>query len=303
MDSAHSEEWFKAYRDFWWNPDFLELMARRLDLGACRTLLDVGCGQCHWSRLLVPFLQHPAEVHGIDLDPRWASGGEALRPTFECLGASLELRQGDAQALPHASATFDLVTCQTALIHMKDPGAALREMLRVARPGGLILCAEPNNLAAVLVRTSLSAGDSIEEVLMDVRHELLLERGKALLGEGDSSYGDLLAGCFRETGLEDIRVYLSDKAIPLYPPYESPEQQAMLQSMEAWEAEGSGPEDLARSARYLGAFGAGQAHVLEELKTRRAACLAARRQAIREGRYSEGGATLMYLVSGRKPGR
>jgi len=303
MESAHSEEWFKAYRDFWWNPDFLELMAKRLDLGACRRLLDVGCGQCHWSRLLVPFLQKPSEVHGIDLEPKWSSAYVNLRPYFEHHGASLDLRQGDAHALPYDCDSFDVVTCQTTLIHLKDPRAAFLEMIRVTRPGGLIFCAEPNNLASVLVRSSLSAEDSIENVLKDVQHELILERGKTLLGEGDSSYGDLLVGLFHGAGLEGIRVFLSDKAIALFPPYQGPEQQAMLRSMEEWEAECSGPADLERCARYLSAFGDRYVHLLDEMKARRESCLAEQRKAIQGLSYCEGGASLMYLVSGRKPDR
>lgn len=303
MDSPHSAEWFKAYRDFWWNPDFLELMARRLNLGACRRLLDVGCGQCHWSRLLVPFLQKPSEIHGIDLEPKWASTSDDLQSYFAHHGASLDLRQGDAHALPYECDSFDVVTCQTTLIHLKDPGAALLEMIRVARPGGLIFCAEPNNIAAVLVKSSLSAKDSIEDVLMDVQHELILERGKALLGEGDDSYGDLLVGLFHEAGLEDIRAYLSDKTIALFPPYEGPEQQALLRSMEEWEAECSGPADMERCARYFSAFGDRYIHRLDELKARRASCLAEQRKAIQNQSYFESGATLMYLVSGRKPER
>ena len=53
---GHSEEYFGDFRDFWYNFDFLELMAKRWELGNVRTLLDVGCGQCHWTRLVSAFL-------------------------------------------------------------------------------------------------------------------------------------------------------------------------------------------------------------------------------------------------------
>jgi hypothetical protein len=45
---GHSEEYFGPYRDFWWNRDFLELMARRWQLGRYQSLLDVGCGMPAW---------------------------------------------------------------------------------------------------------------------------------------------------------------------------------------------------------------------------------------------------------------
>jgi demethylmenaquinone methyltransferase/2-methoxy-6-polyprenyl-1,4-benzoquinol methylase len=48
---------------------------------------------------------------------------------------------GDAQVLPFASATFDVVTISFGLRNMADPDTALTEMLRVTKPGGrLVIC-------------------------------------------------------------------------------------------------------------------------------------------------------------------
>ncbi len=41
---GHSEEYFGDFRDYWYNLDFLELMAKRWELENVKTLLDVGCG-------------------------------------------------------------------------------------------------------------------------------------------------------------------------------------------------------------------------------------------------------------------
>jgi hypothetical protein len=38
----HSAEYFGESRDFWWNQDFLELMAKRLQLAQVESVLDVG---------------------------------------------------------------------------------------------------------------------------------------------------------------------------------------------------------------------------------------------------------------------
>ena len=117
-----------------------------------------------------------------------------------------------AEKLPFADASFDLVTCQTVLIHTPDPGAAVDEMVRVARPGGLILAAEPNNVASALIFDSLSFHDPVDEIIARVRLQLICERGKAALGEGNNSIGDLVPGLFAERGLVNVRVYLNDKA-------------------------------------------------------------------------------------------
>jgi len=89
MTKGHSEEYFSEDRDFWWNHDYLELMARRLRLNECSTLLDVGCGQCHWSRLLAPFLRKPAVVHALDTDPKWAAGSDEMMRHFRSENARM----------------------------------------------------------------------------------------------------------------------------------------------------------------------------------------------------------------------
>jgi len=300
MTNGHSEEYFKDYRDFWWNHDFLELMASRLHLGDCTTLLDVGCGQCHWSRLLVAFMKKPSEVHAVDSDPKWAAGGAELTRFFETQCATIQFKHGDAQALPYDDSSFDVVTCQTTLIHLRNPKAAISEMHRVAKPGGLVLCVEPNNVAGSLVKSNLTEEDSIEAIIKDVKYALAIERGKKLLGEGDNSYGDLLPGAFADVGLDDIRVYLSDKATPMYRPYKAPEQQAMLRTIQDWETSNSGPHDWAEQARYLNALGQESDGLCEEMQKRSQVEMIRYFDAVKTGCYFTAGGTLMYLVSGRK---
>src|SRR4029077_14707852 len=117
-----------------------------------------------------------------------------------------------AEKLPFADASFDLVTCQTVLIHMPDPGAVVAEMVRVARPGGLILAAEPNNIAGALTFDSASFYDPVDEILARARLQIICERGKAALGDGNNSIGDLVPGLFDNRGLVNVSVYLNDKA-------------------------------------------------------------------------------------------
>ena len=55
--------------------------------------------------------------------------------------AGVRFVAGDALALPFADATFDAVTISFGLRNVHDVGAALRELLRVTRPGGrLVIC-------------------------------------------------------------------------------------------------------------------------------------------------------------------
>lgn len=55
------------------------------------------------------------------------------------LGLDVVFREGDAQALPFADATFDTVVCTLGLCGIPDDRAAIAEMHRVLRPGGALL--------------------------------------------------------------------------------------------------------------------------------------------------------------------
>jgi ubiquinone/menaquinone biosynthesis C-methylase UbiE len=60
-------------RDFWWNRDFLDLMAARWQLRDAGSLADFGCGLGHWSLLFYRCLRPPARLVGIDREARWVA--------------------------------------------------------------------------------------------------------------------------------------------------------------------------------------------------------------------------------------
>jgi SAM-dependent methyltransferase len=226
--AAHSAENFGDTRDHWWNLDFLRLMARRWRLDEARDVLDVGCGVGHWGMLLAAVMRNDVRVTGIDREQRWVDEATA-RARARGLDARFTYRQGEAQRLPFSDASFDLVTCQTVLIHMPDPAAVVREMMRVAKPGGLLFVAEPNNMTESLLLDSITNKASIDDVIDLVRFQLTCERGKVALGEGDNSLGDRVPGLFAAQGLERVETYLNDKATAIVPPYASDAERAMIE--------------------------------------------------------------------------
>ena len=98
--------------------------------------LDVGCGTGIVARRAAPRVGAAGRIVGLDASPgmlavaRAAAGRE---------GASIDWRQGRAEALPFAEGEFDLVLCQYALMFFADPAAALAEMHRVLVDGGRAL--------------------------------------------------------------------------------------------------------------------------------------------------------------------
>jgi SAM-dependent methyltransferase len=297
---SHSAEYFGDTRDYWWNADFLELMAKRLSFDRVHDVLDVGCGVGHWGQLLVSVLPNSARIQGVDRDPSWVEKA-AARATAHGLADRFSYQAARAEDLPFADASFDLVTCQTVLIHMPDPGAAIEEMVRVARPGGLILAAEPNNIARALVFDSLSVNDPVDEIMARVRLQLICERGKAALGEGNNSIGDLLAGLFAERDLTDICVYLNDKTNVLLPPYDGPEARAMVDEVADLQHRDFWIWSREDTHRYFLA-GGGRADEFDALWSTTMSGGAKLHKAIADRTYAGAGGGLGYLVAGRKPG-
>jgi len=297
-EKGHSEEWFGDYRDYWYNQDFLELMAKRWNLSRVNSLLDVGCGLCHWSRLISQFLPTGAQISGLDADPKWGSEKQDIIDKFKARGMDFQVFQGDAYALPFADNSFDAVTCQTLLIHLANPLKALQEMYRVVKPGGIIICAEPNNLVPNLTRDSVSQDYSIEETVDAVMYALVCEKGYVNCGGGDSSLGDLVPGLMQKIGLKEIKTYLSDKANMLIPPYDTPEMQVFVElSSEDNPFEGEIEED---TLKYFQSFGDKYIKLYKRMKSREPAQREIFKKAIAEQRYHSAGSFLMYLVSGRK---
>jgi ubiquinone/menaquinone biosynthesis C-methylase UbiE len=76
---------------------------------------------------------------GVDFSEGMLDGA---RVRAERLGREVDLRLGDAQALDLPDAAFDTVVCTYSMCAVPDERAALHEMIRVLRPGGLLLLAD-----------------------------------------------------------------------------------------------------------------------------------------------------------------
>jgi SAM-dependent methyltransferase len=298
----HSAEQFGAQRDFWWRRDFLDLMAARWRLQEASSLADIGCGLCHWSRLLYPYLRQPARFAGVDREPRWvAEAPTHFRCAFPQVPAGLlTFHEAEATAIPFPDGTFDVVTCQTVLMHLARPLDALREMMRILRPGGLLLCAEPNNLWNYLTFTSLTPDEPVDVLVRRFEFWLRYHRGKQAMGQGDHTIGDLLPGHFANLGLSEIEVYQSDRTAALFPPYATLEQQALIQFDREWH------DDLSTASKQAGLReqvlrGGGTAELFDQVFDELMNKHAKEQQAIAAGNFHSAGGALSYLVSGRKP--
>jgi ubiquinone/menaquinone biosynthesis C-methylase UbiE len=302
MAQPHSAECFGEQRNFWWNRDFLDLMAARWRLNEASSLADVGCGLGHWSRLLYPYLRPPARLTGVDREPRWVT--EAPREFHRAFpnvpAGHITFLQGDASRLPLADESFEVVTCQTVLMHLAEPLAALREMIRILRPGGLLICVEPNNFWNYLSYNSLSESEPLEVIVRRFEFWLRYHRGRIAAGRGNHSLGDLLPGIFAQLGLREIAVHQNDRPAPLFPPYAGPDQKALIAQDEQWKRSATGPWDKDELARLI-RLGGGSEVFFENVFAEIVEKFHREQRAIEAGTFHSTGGNTSYLVSCRKP--
>ena len=297
----HSAEQFGPQRDFWWHRDFLDLMATRWRLREATSLADIGCGQGHWSRLLYPYLRAPARLVGVDREPLWVTeAAQNFRRAFPHVTPDLfTFVEGDATKLPLPNDSFDVVTCQTVLMHLERPKEALREMIRVLRPGGLLACNEPNNLWGYLAFTSLTSAEPVETLVRRFEFWLRHHRGKMATGQGDHTLGDLLPGLFAEAGLTEIMVHQTDRAAALFPPYDSPEQRVLLEEEQEAKRSGTGQWNREEVRRWVLA-GGGTQDFFERGFVELTEKFAQEQAAIQAGTFHAACGAMFYMVSGRK---
>lgn len=101
-------------------------------------ILDVGCGTGVLTLGIAARANVSASVVGFDLSQPMLTRAAA---SAERAGISSKVRfqQGDAENLPFGAAEFDRVVSLYALRHFPNPARALQEMLRVVKPGGVVV--------------------------------------------------------------------------------------------------------------------------------------------------------------------
>jgi ubiquinone/menaquinone biosynthesis C-methylase UbiE len=97
-------------------------------------VLDVATGGGHTALAFAP---HVREVVATDLTPRMLAAAEGFIRGQGAANVSFEV--ADAEALPFADASFDIVTSRIAPHHFPNPQRFVHHAARVLRPGGLFL--------------------------------------------------------------------------------------------------------------------------------------------------------------------
>jgi MPBQ/MSBQ methyltransferase len=181
--------------------DFVHEMVRwgGLDkLSPNTTVLDVGCGIGGSSRILAK--EYGFAVTGITISPGQVKRAQALTPE----GVSAQFKVDDAMALSFPDASFDVVWSIEAGPHMPDKAVFARELMRVLKPGGVLVVADWNQRDDRQIPLNFWEKPVMQQLLDQWSHPAF---------SSIEGFSELLA----ETGLVEGRVTTADWTVETLP--------------------------------------------------------------------------------------
>ena len=138
----------------------------------------------------------------------------------------------------------------------------------------------------------------IEDMLQMLEVRLRCEKGKEKLGEGFSSLGGALPDLFHQAGLEEIQVWMSDKAMPLIPPYDNREKRVMAAQLIDWLENDQGGMGYDENLRYFKA-GGGKKDQFDLYWMRLGLYKKQLLQQLKTQTFISSGGQVMYIVAGQ----
>ncbi len=178
---------------------------KRMNVQPGQQALDVCCGTADWTIALADAVGKSGKVYGLDFSENMLKVGDEK---IEELGLSqVTLLHGNAMELPFDDNTFDFVTIGFGLRNVPDYMQVLREMTRVVKPGGKVICLETSQPTMPVFRQFYYAYFSyIMPVLGKIfaksydEYSWLQESAKDFPGQKE------LEKMFEQTGLVDVVV-------------------------------------------------------------------------------------------------
>ncbi len=166
--NAIAEDWDVLSREVLGEFDLAGAVAERMPV-LCDVAVDLGCGT---GMVLERMRDHARLVIGVDGSSRML---ELSRRRFSENLAGVSLRIGELDHLPLRDGESDFACINMVLHHLSDPLAALNELRRVLRPGGLLLVTDFDRHDREQMRTTY--GDQWLGFDQQLLQELLIRSG------------------------------------------------------------------------------------------------------------------------------
>jgi SAM-dependent methyltransferase len=201
-------------------------------------LLDCGCGPGNITLDLAEVVA-PAWVTGVDLDATIIEAARANATQRNVAHVRFEV--ADVYQLPFPNDYFDAAFENNMFMHLREPLKAMREILRVLKPGGVFGCRNP-------VRDKDLIGTSDARVVTASRLWERWSRHRLQTGTGGSDYriGGRLCPLLQRAGFAQVQVEAA------YENLKPPMGVEWYSNVMASRFERQGPGSIAEGASQLG---------------------------------------------------
>ncbi|NSL52298.1 demethylmenaquinone methyltransferase [Calidifontibacillus erzurumensis] len=178
---------------------------KRMNVQPGSTALDVCCGTGDWTVALAQAVGPNGKVVGLDFSRNMLKIGEQKVANLRL--QNVELIHGNAMELPFGDDSFDYVTIGFGLRNVPDYMQVLREMYRVVKPGGKVVCLETSQPTMIGFRQIYYF---YFQFIMPILGKLFAKSYKeySWLQESAKDFPgrEELAEMFRQVGFENIQV-------------------------------------------------------------------------------------------------
>lgn len=117
--------------------DFVDNALKKMGISQGMSAADIGCGTGHVSFVMSQMVGSGGSVVGLDANPTAIDFCNKM--AFSKDIKNIRFVTGDVQNMNLDSSSFDIVFSRFLLQHVKDPDRSLEEMIRITRPGGVVM--------------------------------------------------------------------------------------------------------------------------------------------------------------------
>jgi ubiquinone/menaquinone biosynthesis C-methylase UbiE len=157
--------------------------------------IDLGCGALGILHVLCGRVGAQGRVVGLDREPSLLATAERLARER---GLEVQLVRADATSSGLPSDSFDLVHTRAVLVNVSNPAEIVAEMVRLAKPGGVVALQEPD-CSCWVCDPPHPAWAPLRDALLDAYQR----NGK------DAGLGRRAGRLLREAGLSDVHVQVT----------------------------------------------------------------------------------------------
>jgi len=172
-------------------PDAADLLDR-IGVTPGATVIDIGCGVLGILPQLRSRVGDSGRVTGLDIEPRLLAIADELSARH---GLAVQTVRAEATSTGLPPGSFDLVHERMLLLNVTSPQDIVAEMIRLARPGGVVALQEPDSAA-----WAADPPHPAWELLLTEVNDVYPRTGR------DFHTGRRAARLLRDAGLQDVQV-------------------------------------------------------------------------------------------------